>query len=186
MITKKDLATQYNISLNTVRETLKSCGLDTSRSEYTEEEISDRFEVARKMLNDEQKSYAEVAAHFGVKVVSETSKAEQEVNHIEIDIDEPDPLHSAIRENVRNYVQEVTDEAVQDVVAELPQMIFESAKKVVKSGAIDEVFQKMSQQRRASSQDYSFGRRVIDVPAGGLPFVDDEDEGDEIHVTRTD
>jgi hypothetical protein len=81
---------------------------------------------------------------------------------------------------VQGYVQEVTDEAMQDVVAHLPQMIYESAQKVVKSGAIDDVFQKMLEQRRAFSRDFPHDGTTIDVPAGGLPFVvdDDDEEGE--------
>jgi hypothetical protein len=176
MPTKKELANQFNLSLNTVRKTLEACGLDTAKSEYTDDEIRDRFELARKMLSEEQKGYAEVAAHFGVTVTEDESKDDREYKIPEVNINAPDPIHGAIRENVRNYVQEVTDEAVQDVVAQLPQMIYESAQKVVKSGAIDDVFKQMMERRRAASKDYSFGSRVIDVPAGGLPFVDDDDD----------
>jgi hypothetical protein len=81
---------------------------------------------------------------------------------------------------VQGYVQEVTDEAMQDVVAHLPQMIYESAQKVVKSGAIDDVFQKMLEHRRAFSRDFPHDGTTIDVPAGGLPFVvdDDDEEGE--------
>ena len=190
MKTKKDLANQFGISLNTVRETLKACGLDTSKSEYTEEEISNRFEVARTMLTEEQKNYAEVATHFGV-ATSDDSNAPQgrktEVKY-QVDVHLADPLQAAIRENVQGYVQEVTDEAMQDVVAHLPRMIYESAQKVVKSGAIDEAFQKMLEQRRVFSRDFPPDSTIIDVPIGGLPFVDDgdDDEDYEIHVTRTD
>jgi hypothetical protein len=59
-------------------------------------------------------------------------------------------------------------------------MIYESAQKVVKSGAIDDVFQKMLEHRRAFSRDFPHDGTTIDVPAGGLPFVvdDDDEEGE--------
>jgi hypothetical protein len=182
MITNKEIANRFNISLNTVRKTLEACGLDTSKAEYTEEEIRDRFEVARKMLTEEQKNYAEVAAHFGV-AMSDDSNAPQEREQrvkYQADVHAADPLQAAIRNNVQSYVQEVTDEAMQDVVAHLPQMIYESAQKVVKSGAIDDVFQKMLEHRRAFSRDFPHDGTTIDVPAGGLPFVvdDDDEEGE--------
>jgi hypothetical protein len=190
MATKKDLANRFNITLNTVRKTLEACGLDTSKSEYTEEEISNRFEVARTMLTEEQKNYAEVATHFGV-AMSDNSNAPQgrktEVKY-QTEVYVADPLQAAILENVQGYVQEVTDEAMQDVIAHLPQMIYESAQKVVRNGAIDEAFQKMLEQRRAFLRDFTPDSTIIDVPIGGLPFVDggDDDEDYEIHVTRTD
>jgi hypothetical protein len=179
MITKKDLQERFGISLNTVRKTLEACGLDTSKSEYTEEEIRDRFEVARTMLTDEQKNYAEVAAHFGASIGSEAEPtprrpvAQAEKEHIK-----RDPLQQAIRENVEGYVQEVTDEAMEEVIAHLPQMIYNSAQKLVKTGAVDEVFQNMMAQRRAFAREFSHDGTTIDVPVGGLPFVDDDEEGD--------
>ncbi|MBE9082854.1 hypothetical protein IQ278_12090 [Tolypothrix sp. LEGE 11397] len=95
-----------------------------------------------------------------------------------------DPLQAAIYSNVQTYVQEMTDQAVEDVVAELPQMIFESVRKVVRSGAVDAVFRTMLEQRRAFSRDFSDEGTTIDVSAGGLPFADDSD--DEIEKTRSD
>jgi hypothetical protein len=62
MISKKELEKRYDISFNTVRKTLEVCGLDTSRAEYTEEEINDMFDVARRMLTEDKKSYQEVYA----------------------------------------------------------------------------------------------------------------------------
>jgi MoxR-like ATPase len=181
MITKKELASRFSLSLNTVRKTLEACGLDTSKAEYTEEEVIERFEVARKMLEQEQKSYAEVAAQFGVTLSDDLQaiKSEPAVKYPKRDVHVADPLQSAIRENVEGYVQEVTDEALADVVAQLPQMIYESAQKLVKSGAIDDVFQKMLEQRRAFSRDLPSDGRIIDVPLSGLPFVDEDDDEDE-------
>lgn len=181
MITKKELANRFNISLNTVRKTLEACGLDTSKAEYTEEEIRDRFEVARTMLTEEQKNYAEVAAHFGVAMSDDSNAPQEREKQVkyQADVHAADPLQAAIRNNVQGYVQEVTDEAMQDVVAHLPQMIYESAQKVVKSGAIDDAFQKMLENRRAFSRDFPHDGTTIDVPVGGLPFVVDDDDDDE-------
>lgn len=61
MIKKKQLQEQYNLSHNTVTETLKACGLDTSKREYSDEEINTLFLPARAML-DEGKTYDDVKA----------------------------------------------------------------------------------------------------------------------------
>jgi flagellar biosynthesis/type III secretory pathway protein FliH len=187
MITKKQIAEQFNITINTVRKTLEACGLDTSQSEYSEDDIREKFEVARTMLTEEQKNYAEVAAHFGVAMGDEvgTPESNQEFKYASVaSAPTADPLQAAIHSNVQTYVQEITDHAVEDVVAELPQMIFESVRKVVRSGAVDAVFQTMLEQRRAFSRDFSDEGTTIDVSAGGLPFADDSD--DEIEITRSD
>jgi hypothetical protein len=190
MTTKKDLAKKFEITLNTVRKTLEACGLDTSKSDYSEEEIRDCFEVARTMVTEEKKGYAEVAAHFGVTMTGDETSTpgnEPEVQYEEVSSQAFDPLRATIRAKVQSYVQEVTDQAMQDMVAQLPQMIFESAQKVVRSGAIDAAFEGMLEKRRALSHDFSNQEHTIDVPAGGLPFVDDDDSDDyEIEITRTD
>ncbi|MCG6137087.1 MAG: hypothetical protein MET45_21050 [Nostoc sp. LLA-1] len=191
MITKKQIAEQFKITINTVRKTLEACGLDTSQSEYSEEDIRKKFEVARTMLTEEQKNYVDVAAHFGVAMGEEVGTPEnnQEFKYATVaNAPTADPLQAAIHSNVQTYVQEITDQAVEDVVAELPQMIFESVRKAVRSGAVDAVFRNMLEQRRAFPRDFSDEETTIDVvSAGGLPFVDDGDSDDyEIQITRTD
>ena len=89
-----------------------------------------------------------------------------------------DPLSAAIRDNVEGYVQEVTDEAVEDVIAHLPQMIYQSAQRVVKSGAVDNVFQKMMEQRRSYRNQYAASGEVINISAG-LPFAEEDDDDTE-------
>lgn len=69
MYSKKDLAERFArngtpLTTNTVRETLKACGLSTTAQTYTEDEVSARFAVARQMIEEEGKTYADVAAHF--------------------------------------------------------------------------------------------------------------------------
>ena len=178
MISKKELQEKYDISLNTVRKTLEVCGLDTSRAEYTEEEINDMFDVARRMLIEEKKSYPEIAEHFGGTFEEEApSSARNSVNGAGFPTDSTfaDPLAAAIHDNVEGYVQEVTDEAVEDVIAHLPQMIYQSAQRVVKSGAVNDVFQKMMEQRRAYREQYDVNGEVINVSAG-LPFAEEDDD----------
>ena len=179
MKTKKDLANQFGISLNTVRETLKACGLDTSKAEYTEEEVSNSFAVARTMLKEEQKSYSEVAETFGVVMNDELSLPSSSESPSS-DPKAVDPLQAAIQTNVQAYVQDVTDQAMEDVIANLPQMIYESAQKLVKSGAIDNAFRKMLENRRTyPARDIRNEGTTIDITATaapGLPFISDDDE----------
>lgn len=192
MITKKELEDRYQISLNTVRKTLEACGLNTSLEEYTEEDIQNRFEVARRMINEEQKSYKEVAAHFGVEGGGDADEhlppPPNGTGNGHSGVIDDSPLEDAIRSNVETYIQEVTDDAVHEVIEHLPQMIYESARKAVQSGAIRDAFQRMLEQRRTFKANQSYGGATINVAAGGLPFVDDDDEDDEpeIEITRGD
>lgn len=194
MITKKELEERYKLSLNTVRKTLEACGLDTSLEDYTEEDIQNRFEVARRMITEEQKSYREVAVHFGVegREDSENNPMPPPPNGTgngHKGVIDDNPLEDAIRSNVESYIQEVTDDAVHEVIEHLPQMIYESARKAVQNGAIGDAFQRMLEQRRIFKANQSYGGATVDVSAGGLPFVDDDDEGGDepqIEITRGD
>jgi glutamyl/glutaminyl-tRNA synthetase len=64
MYTKADLEREFGLSKNTVRDTLKCCGLNTGRREYTQDEYL-KFVSARQML-EQGKTYQEVADHFRV------------------------------------------------------------------------------------------------------------------------
>lgn len=76
---KKELLELYGIAtLNTVADTLKACGLQTSKTRYTTDEIKTRFHQARIMLAQGQ-TYADVASHFRPKA-KEVSNAQEPVN----------------------------------------------------------------------------------------------------------
>ncbi len=76
MPNKKDLEQQFGISDNTVYKTLKACGLDTSKEDYSEEEISNYFKVAREMISN-GKRYKDLEQHFGVCNGSEAEEHQQ-------------------------------------------------------------------------------------------------------------
>ena len=63
-ISKKDLLAQTDMGEVTFRNTLRCCGLSNRAKEFSDEELA-RFNEARALL-DADKTYAEVAAHFGV------------------------------------------------------------------------------------------------------------------------
>lgn len=64
MYSKSDLEQKFGITKNTVRDTLKACGLSTSRREYTSDEVR-KFEFARQQIEQGQ-TYHQVAQHFSV------------------------------------------------------------------------------------------------------------------------
>ena len=63
MPNKKDLEQEFSISDNTVYKTLKSCGLNTAKEDYSDEEIEIFFRPARQML-DAGKKYDDVKERF--------------------------------------------------------------------------------------------------------------------------
>ena len=62
MYSKSSLEQEFGLSKNTVRETLKACGLSTSRRGYTQDEY-DKFKTARQMIGQGQ-TYDQVSHHF--------------------------------------------------------------------------------------------------------------------------
>lgn len=67
MVTKKQLEQRYKLADTTVSKTLKACGLSTAKRQYTEEEITEQFDVARKLLSRGM-TYADVHEYFSMKV----------------------------------------------------------------------------------------------------------------------
>lgn len=130
-ITKKDLEERFGISHNTVRDTLRACGLDTGRRDYTEEEIESYFAVARKLL-DEGRSYEEVAATFreNCKAVSSTTGSEV--------------VGSSLAEEVAREVEEggreVIRYAVRRMIERLPQLTQEVCDEFALRGDVREVY----------------------------------------------
>lgn len=74
MVTKKELERRYHLADTTVVKTLQACGLPTAKRRYTEAEVSERFDVARKLLVGGM-TYAEVREYFSMKV-AETAKVD--------------------------------------------------------------------------------------------------------------
>ncbi|NEO33485.1 MAG: hypothetical protein F6K36_24285 [Symploca sp. SIO3C6] len=184
MIKKKDLQERYGITLNTVRQTLEACGLDTSRQEYTEAEITERFEVARRMITEEKKSYAEVASHFGANLENqedeqqEAFEQDEQEQGFQAENFISDALSQSIQENTAEYVQEIVEDALADVVPHIPQMLYYAGQRLVRSGGINDVFLKMREQRRQlRNVTDSFGMETYGQ--GGLPGADYDDSEEE-------
>jgi hypothetical protein len=72
MYSKKVLASEFNISANTVTNTLKACGLDHKRDDFSEEEKA-MFAQARELFA-QGLSFKEVAKHFGTNVDEDSPK----------------------------------------------------------------------------------------------------------------
>lgn len=71
LTSKKELERRYQLADTTVYKTIQACGLSTAKRRYTESEISERFDIARKLL-DHGYTYAQVRQYFSMKVATTT------------------------------------------------------------------------------------------------------------------
>ena len=153
MPTKKDLEQQFGISDNTVYKTLKACGLDTSKEEYTEEEIENYFKLAREML-DAGKKYKDVEQYFGLSDV-EPEEAEQQHNQTSQG-SAADAVGMATAEMAVDMVQD----AVRQVAPHIPQLVAHTLAEEMRSSemkaSFNEMRSEMKQQRSSNNAGVDF------------------------------
>jgi hypothetical protein len=113
MFSKKDLASECNVSLSTVTRTLKSCNLDHKRDDFSEEEKA-RFKDARQML-DNGMSFDEVATTFGSSHTSSKARSADNTNGNAFD----EAILKGILENLDMRAGVISEVAI----SLLPQMI---------------------------------------------------------------
>lgn len=141
MPSKKDLEQRWQISDNTVYKTLKACGLDTSKEDYTDEEIENHFKVARDMIGS-GKRYKDVEAYFGLNNSggAEENQAEAEQPH-----------QSAPKSNAADAVgvaaAELAVDMVQDAVKKIsphiPNLIAHTLAQEMRSPEMKTAFEEM-------------------------------------------
>ena len=148
MTTKKDLEQQFEISDNTVYKTLKACGLDTGKEEYTEEEIENYFKVAREML-DAGKRYKDVEQYFGLADAEPNETEEQ--NHQNHRDTAADAVGMATAEMAVDMVQD----AVKQITPHIPQLVAHTLAQEMQSSEMRSAFEdmrsEMKQQKSSSN-----------------------------------
>lgn len=188
MVTKKDLAERYHISHNTVTDTLKACGLDTSKRSYTEEEITERFDVARKLF-DAGKTSKEIEAYFSMKdagkrgggVPGGASASQGGSSELK--------LKEQIASEMGQAVQEMVNSAAKEVVSYIPTMAGIAFQSLVENGSVKEAFSEY--QEKVAALPPSFGGEpqmgllqgevsyeVVSEPPYGEAHKDEEAEGE--------
>ena len=149
MPTKKDLEQQFEISDNTVYKTLKSCGLDTSKEDYSSEEIENYFKVAREIL-DAGKRYKDVEQYFGLTDVDAEAEAEQQHNHTSQG-SAADAVGMATAEMAVDMVQD----AVKQITPHIPQLVAHTLAQEMQSSEMKKAFEEtrsqMKQQKSGSN-----------------------------------
>ncbi|MDJ0591150.1 MAG: hypothetical protein QNJ72_14330 [Pleurocapsa sp. MO_226.B13] len=149
--TKKDLEQQFGISDNTVYKTLKSCGLDTSKEDYSEEEIENYFQVAREMLNAGKK-YKDVEQYFGLADV-EPEKVEEQQHDRANQGSAADAVGMATAEMAVDMVQD----AVKQIAPHIPQLVAHTLAEEMRSPEMKDAFQEMRSEIREQRNNNNAG-----------------------------
>jgi hypothetical protein len=173
MPTKKELEERFGISDNTVYKTLKACGLDTSKTNYSEEEIEERFVPARKMLDSKQYTFKEVEEFFAMKDAKTPTSKKKTAQPAEAN---PAEYMEVLREEVTETVSNIVEYAVSDAIELVPQLLHLHLLSQSRSGNIQKKFLEIREQfaRMHAQNPYDFN--VVDVPIAGLGGGENEDE----------
>ena len=155
-LTKSQLQEILEIgSRNTMRDTLKSCGLETKKERYTADEIWNNFIPARQFIEG-GKSYKDVAEHFGIKdsggketKSTQSERAEAEVNG---DAGLTDNLGLGVAEGVVKSVEE----SVEQILPFVPQLVVHTLKQKLNSQEMrtainEEMSKQLTSERNKSS-----------------------------------
>ena len=152
MPTKKDLEQQFQISDNTVYKTLKACGLDTSKEDYSSDEIENYFKVAREMLSAGKK-YKDVEQYFGLADVEPTETNQS--NH------EGQTNQGAAADAVGMATAEMAVDMVQDAVKQIaphiPQLVAHTLAEEMRSPEMKTAFQEMRSEIREQRNNNNAG-----------------------------
>jgi len=144
-------------SRNTIKDTLKACGLDTKQERYSDSQIWNNFIPAREMIEGGKK-YKEVAAHFGVSEPEnlEESEVESETTSKEFDSDgfvvassdfAKDQIALGAAGATANLVQEGAAKGVKEVAKYIPNIVSQTIlEEMQEGGSINQAFQEFNQQ----------------------------------------
>ena len=152
MPNKKDLEKKFGISDNTVYKTLKACGLDTSREEYSDEEIENQFFVARQML-DSGKRYKDVEAYFGLNDSggSEDNEPSQQSQQSATSSSAADAVGVAAAEMAVDMVQD----AVKKISPHIPNLIAHTLVEEMRSPEMKTAFNNMRSEMKQQKNNTS-------------------------------
>ena len=132
MISKKKLQEKYSLSHNTVTETLKACGLDTSKREYSEEDINTFFLPARAML-DEGKTYDDIKAAFSQRHAAATVHAQSADNG---------EFAQQVAAEVEAGTREIIRQAAGMILDRLPAMTLDVLNEMARNNEVQAVYEK--------------------------------------------
>ncbi len=141
MPNKKDLEQRFGISDNTVYKTLKACGLDTAKEDYSDEEIENHFKVARDMISN-GKRYKDVEQHFGI-----SNKAEEQPEQPQ----QSSPSSSAadtVGVAAAELAVDMVQDAVKKIAPHIPNLIAHTLAQEMRSPEMKTAFEDMRSEMR--------------------------------------
>lgn len=176
MKTKKDLETQFQLNRQTVRNTMKCCGLDTSKEAYTDEEV-EHFAEARRLIDEDKMTYKQVSERFNVHVEAQEDTASATSNEWSNNCDTviDNPLYAQIEEETFGFLQDMTNVATAKAVHHLPQMLKIALGEAAKRGAASQVLGKT---RQVYWDTVDVSETSSGGGGGGLPGTTDSDSDD--------
>ena len=153
MPTKKDLEQQFQISDNTVYKTIKACGLDTSKEDYTESEIENYFQIAREML-DAGKRYKDVEQYFGLADAEPTETNQSSHEGQTSNGSAADAVGIATAEMAVDLVQD----AVKKITPHIPQLVAHTLAEEMQSPEMKTAFENLrSEMKQKKSTNNNAG-----------------------------
>ena len=151
--TKKELEERFSISKNTVYDTIKACGLDTSKAAYTEAEIETRFAPARHLLESKQATYATLKDHFSMRsaqaapnVVDAPQASSQSDQPQASQPVEAGEFLEAVHQELTQSFEVMVESAVFDVIQRLPEIAMRAANGARHRGELRRVFAQARQE----------------------------------------
>ena len=150
MPNKKDLEQQFGISDNTVYKTLKACGLDTSKEDYSDEEIEHHFQVARDLL-DNGKRYKDVEAHFGLNDSDETGDTEVNQEAQNHQSTTPTSAADVVGVAAAEMAVDLVQDAVKKISPHIPNLIAHTLAEEMRSLLMRTAFENLRSEVREKS-----------------------------------
>lgn len=163
-VTKRDLEIRFKLSHNTVRDTLRAAGLDTSKREYTDEEVL-IFERARALI-EEGKSYEEVSAAFrGSREVVDSNLGSEVMGSL---------LADEVAREVEEGAKEMVRDVVRRMIVRLPQLTLEVCDELASNGDVRAVYRRYREAFAAEVGGQQSAKGILGASNGKPDDLDDE------------
>ena len=116
-------------SKNTLRDSLKACGLETKQERYTAEEIWEQFIPARQMV-EAGSTYKDVAEHFGLK---DSEGEEVEVDYAAEEQYQDAGMTDGMDINVAEGMVASVEDSVERIAFYVPKLVVNTIKQKLNS-----------------------------------------------------
>lgn len=148
-------------SKNTLRDSLKSCGLETKKERYTADEIWHHFIPARQMI-ESGKTYKEVAEHFGLKDSGGSDVDFADTDGVEADDGNDVGLTDGLEVGIAEGVVRSVEDSIEQVLPYVPQLVVHTLKQKLNSQQMKTaISQEMNKQLESDRQKTGGGKAFL-------------------------